>query len=44
MDYQNLLAALSREHAVPIPEADVQGLQTIDDLVRYLAARRPASR
>lgn len=38
IDYQNFLAALSTEHAVPIPEADVGGLRSIDDLVSYLAA------
>lgn len=43
IDYQNFLAALSTEHAVEIPEADVAGLRSIDDLVRYLEghARRP---
>lgn len=39
MDYQNLLAALSTEHAVPIPEADVKGLRSIDDLVTYIETR-----
>jgi acyl carrier protein len=45
MDYQNLLAALSAEHAVPIPEADVAGLRSIDELVSYLEthASRAAS-
>lgn len=40
MDYQNLLAALSAEHTVPIAETDVAGLRSIDDLVRYLSARK----
>jgi acyl carrier protein len=39
IDYQNFLAALSTEHAIPIPEPEVAGLCSIDDLVRYLAAR-----
>ena len=41
IDYQNFLAALSTEHAVPIPEADVASLRSIDDLASYLAARTP---
>jgi acyl carrier protein len=36
MDYQNLLAAVSTEHRVAIPEADVPALRSIDDLVRYV--------
>lgn len=40
MDYQNLLAALSAEHAIPIPESDVAGLRTIEDLVRYISSHR----
>jgi acyl carrier protein len=40
MDYQNLLAALSTEHAVPIAEADIPTLRSIDDLARYLEAGR----
>lgn len=40
MDYQNLLAALSEEHAVPIAESDVAGLRSIDDLVRYISNPR----
>lgn len=39
IDYQSFLAALSTEHAVPIPEVDVAALRSIDDLVSYLAAR-----
>lgn len=38
MDYQNLLAALSTEHAVPIRETDIPGLRSIDDLVHHLEA------
>lgn len=38
MDYQNLLAALSTEHSIPIPESDVAGLRSIDDLVSYIGA------
>jgi acyl carrier protein len=37
IDYQNFLAALGTEHAIEIPEVDVAGLRTIDDLVRYVA-------
>jgi acyl carrier protein len=37
MDYQRLLAALSTQFAVPIAEADVPRLRSIDDLARYLA-------
>jgi acyl carrier protein len=39
IDYQNFLAALAAEHAIEIPERDVAGLRSIDDLVRYIAAR-----
>ena len=44
IDYQTFLAALAAEHAIEIPEVDVAGLRTIDDLVRYVAAhaRPPA--
>ena len=38
MDYQNLLVAISTRYAMPIPERDVAGLRSIDDLVRYVAA------
>lgn len=41
MDYQSLLAALSTQYAVEIREADVPRLQTIDDLVAYVTARKP---
>jgi len=36
MDYQNLLAALSTEHACPILEPDIPKLRTIDDLAHYI--------
>lgn len=39
MDYQNLLAALATEHAVPIRETDIPRLRSIDDLVHHLEAR-----
>lgn len=39
MDYHNFLAALSSEHGIEIPERDVGGLRSIDDLVSYIAAR-----
>lgn len=39
IDYQNFLAALSTEHAIEIPERDVAGLRSIDDLVSYIGAR-----
>lgn len=38
IDYQNFLAALSTEHAIAIPEVDVAGLRSIDDLVHYVEA------
>lgn len=40
MDYQNLLAALSTEHAVAIREVDLPTLRSIDDLVHYIETRR----
>ncbi len=40
IDYQNLLAALSMEHAIPIPESDVGGLRSIEDLVSYIGSRK----
>jgi acyl carrier protein len=43
MDYQNLLAALSTEHAIPIPETDIAALRSIDDLVAYVEARTPCA-
>ena len=41
MDYQNLLAALSGELAVPIAEDDVAALRSIDDLVSYFDTHQP---
>jgi acyl carrier protein len=41
MDYQNLLAALSVELAVPIAEDDVAELRSIDDLVSYFSSHHP---
>ena len=41
MDYQNLLAALSTRYAIPIPEADVAGLRSIDDLTSYVELHLP---
>jgi acyl carrier protein len=38
MDYQNLLAALSTEHAVPIPETAISTLRSIDDIVAFIEA------
>ena len=37
MDYQNLLVAISTRYAMPIPEADVPKLRSIDDLARYVS-------
>lgn len=38
IDYQNFLAALSKQHALDIPERDVATLRSIDDLVAYITA------
>lgn len=43
IDYQNFLAALSTEHAIEIPERDVAGLRSIDDLVGYIRAHAHGS-
>jgi acyl carrier protein len=43
MDYQSFLAALCTEHAIQIPEPDIAGLRSIDDLVSYITARTPAA-
>jgi len=43
IDYQNLLAALAREHQVAIPEAVVPTLRSVDDLVAFLADHRPGA-
>ena len=40
MDYQSLLASLSKEHAIEIREADIPTLRSIDDLVGYIEKRR----
>jgi acyl carrier protein len=40
MDYQNLLAAMSARFELPIPEQDVPGLRSIDDLTRYVELHR----
>ena len=40
MDYQNLLAAISMQFALPIPAADVPALRSIDDLAGYVEDRR----
>lgn len=42
MDYQTLLAALSTRYAIEIDAVDVPRLLSIDDLVAYIDARRPA--
>jgi len=43
MDWLNFLVALHARLGVDIPEADYRKLVTLDDLVRYLAARLPAA-
>jgi len=43
MDYQNLLAALSTDFAVAIPESDVARLRSIDDLVSYISRKHRAT-
>ena len=40
MDYQNLLVALSTEHAVAIAESDVATLRSIDDLASYISSHK----
>lgn len=44
MDYQNLLAALSVDLAVPVAEEDVAKLRSIDDLASYFSARQAHAR
>lgn len=44
IDYQNLLVAISTQYAIPIPEADVPSLRSIDDLALYVGAHAPAGR
>lgn len=41
MDWLNFLVALHQQLKVDIPESDYAGLVTLDDVVRYLAARLP---
>lgn len=43
MDFLNLVTALHQRLGVDIPEADYQQLGTLEDAIRYLAARSPAS-
>jgi len=40
IDYQTLLATLSKEHSVEILAIDVPTLRSIDDLARYLETHR----
>ena len=40
LDYQNLLVAISTQYAMPIAEADVPALRSIDDLAHYVEAHR----
>lgn len=42
MDVQRFLAALGERYHVDIPEADVPRLDTIEAIVTYLEAHRPA--
>ncbi|HTR52104.1 MAG TPA: acyl carrier protein [Kofleriaceae bacterium] len=44
MDYQSLLAAISKRYAMPIPEADVAALRSVDDLTAYVEAHAGAAR
>jgi acyl carrier protein len=41
MDYLNFLVALKNAIGVEIPEGDYAQVATLDDCVRYLAARMP---
>ena len=41
MDWLNFLVALNERFKVEIPEADYRKLVTLDDVVRYLAAKLP---
>lgn len=43
MDWLNFLVALHEQLAVEIPEADYARLVTLDDVVNYIAAKRPAA-
>ena len=42
MDFLNFLVAIEQRLKVAIPESDYAELRTLDELVRYLGARRPA--
>lgn len=42
MDYQTLLARLSKRFAIDIPEADVPTLRSVDDLAAYVGAHARA--
>ncbi|HET9992981.1 MAG TPA: acyl carrier protein [Kofleriaceae bacterium] len=44
IDYQNLLVAISTQYAIPIPEADVPSLRSVDDLALYVDTHAPADR
>jgi acyl carrier protein len=43
MDFLNFLVALKDAVGVEIPEADYAQVASLDDCVRYLAARLPAA-
>ena len=42
MDFLNFLVSIAQRLRVDIPESDYEQLRTLDDIVRYLAARLPA--
>ena len=42
MDFLNFLVAIEARLKVSIPESDYERLRTLDDLVGYVLARRPA--
>jgi len=42
MDFLNFLVAIEQRLHVSIPESDYEQLRSLEDLVRYLGARRPA--
>jgi acyl carrier protein len=41
MDFLNFLIALDKQFGVDIPERDYGQLSTLDDCVKYIAARNP---
>jgi acyl carrier protein len=43
MDFLNFLVALKDAVGVEVPEADYMHVATLDDCVRYLAARLPTA-